>query len=194
VIRVALWVLGLVAFVASLGLQMTLEDRKGYADFVAAASRVGWGVLIFAVAVLVADVAMLIVLTVRHGRSDRPRGEVVTEDRPLGAMHLGQPPLMGRSKRKVLGSKSTFVSMRSLVDGTASVRERMFAGGVVALFVSFALLWVGAGLILMKKLLILALLPILPGLFVYYNLRAAWDDYRDAKRTDARQTVRHGHS
>ena len=177
-----LWLLGVVALVASVLLQVALEDQSGYAEMVSAASRVGWGVLVFAIVVLAADVAVMVVYTLRRGRSDDSEGAVVTENRALSAMYSGYPSLTGWSKRKMIASKTLAVAMRSLVDGTASAGERGIAAGIVTLFVAFFLTWVGAGLILMKHLLVLALLPILPGLFVYYNLRAALRDYRKAKR------------
>jgi hypothetical protein len=92
---------------------------------------------------------------------------------------------MGRSKLKILGSRSGFITMESLVQGTATSGERMMVLGIITLFVSFFLVWLGAGLMLMKKLWILVLLPVLPGLFGYYNLRDAWDDYRKARRRAA---------
>jgi len=179
-----LWLLGLAAVVASVLLQVALEDQSGYVEIVAAASRVGWGILVFAIVVLAADLAVIVVYILRRGADDL-EGEVVTENRPLSAMYSGYPSLTGWSKRKTIASKTLVVAMRSLVDGTASAGERGLAGGIVTLFVAFFLIWVGAGLILTKQLLVLALLPILPGLFVYYNLRAAWSDYRKAKRRAA---------
>jgi len=177
-----LWVSGLVALMASVFLQEALMTYSGYGEFIEAASGIGWAVLIFAVSVLAADLAAMIIYTIRHGESDDQTGKVVTENRPLGSMSLGIPPLTGWSKRKILGSKSGFVAMESLVDGTAAFGERMMVLGIVTLFISFFLVWVGAGLMLMKNLVTLVLIPVLPGLFVYYNMRDAWNDYREAKR------------
>jgi hypothetical protein len=180
-------VLGLVAVLASVLLQTPLTDHSEYREFVEAASRIGRGVLIVAVAVLAADLAAMIAYTLRRGHSDRPKNEVITENRPLSAVSLRSPPLVGWSKRKMLGGKSSFVTMRSLVDGSATFGERMMVLGIVTLFVSFFLVWVGAGLMLMKSVLILALIPVLPGLWVYYDLRDDWRHYQEAKkRVDAR--------
>jgi len=185
-----LWVLGLVGVIASAFLQQALMDHGGYRHFVEAASRIGWGILFLAVTVLVADIAAMIIYTIRHGQSGNVKDKVITEDRPLSSVSLRYPPLKGWSKRKMLGSKSGFITDDSLVDGTATFGELMMVLGIVTLFISFFLIWVGAGLILMKDLLILVLIPVLPGLFVYYNMRDAWKDYQEAKmRVAARHRV-----
>jgi hypothetical protein len=156
-------------------------DREGYRAFVEAASQVGWRIAIAAAIVLVADLAAMTVYTIRFGQSDKMRDKVFTEDRPLN-VSLGNPLLMGWSKIKMLGSRSGFVTMESLVDGTATFGERMIVLGIITLFVSFFFVFVGWGLMLMNGIPILILIPILPGLFVYFNLRATWRDYREAKK------------
>jgi hypothetical protein len=180
-----LWVLGLVALIASAFLQDALMRYRGFGDFVETASRVGWAVLITAVTVLIADLAAMIVYTLRHGQSDHLKGKVITENRPLGSLTLGYPPLMGRSKRKMLGGKSGYVTMDSLVDGTATFAERMMVAGILTLMVSFFLIFVGVGLMLMKNLLIMALFPIIPGLWLYRIARYDWQEYRNAKKSVA---------
>lgn len=175
-------VLGLVVFIAGVVLQAVLMEYSGYGDFVETASRIGYRILIFAVTALAADIVAMTIYTLRHGQSDNQQGKVIAENRPLSAMSLGYPPLMGRSKRKILGSKSHSVTMESLVDGTATFAERMMVRGIVILFIAFFFIWLGLGLILMKNLLILVLIPVLPGLWVYYNLRDDWEQYRRAKK------------
>jgi hypothetical protein len=157
-------------------------EYRGYGDFIEAASQIGLGILIFAATVLVADLAAMIVYTIRRGQSDNLAGKVVTENRPLGSVSLGYPPLTGRSKLKILASKGGYIAMESLVDGTATFGERMMVLGIITVFISFFLIWVGLGLILMKNLLILALVPVLPGLWVYYNLCDDWRYYQEAKK------------
>lgn len=178
---VVLWIVGLVSFIAIAVVSHRLLDLAGYRAFVEAASQVGWRIALAAVIVLVADLAAMITYTIRFGQPDNLKGKVITEDRPLN-VSLSNPPLMGRSKVKMLGSRSGFVTMESLVDGTATFGERMMVLGIITLFISFFFIFVGGGLMLMKGLPILVLIPILPGLFVYFNLRAAWRDYQEAKR------------
>lgn len=177
-----LWVFGLVAVIASAFLQDALMKYWAYGDFVEAASGIGRAILIFAVTILVADLAAMIVYTLRYGKSDPTKGKVITENRPLSSMSVGHPPLMGRSKRKILGSKSGYVTMESLVDGAATFAERMVALGILTAMVSFFLIFVGAGLMLMKNLLILVLFPVIPGLWLYNILREVWKDYQEAKK------------
>lgn len=180
------WVLGLLAVIASAFLQQALMEYEGYGDVVGhvveTASRVGWVVLIFAGTVLVADIAAMTIYTIRQGQSDHLEGKVITENRPLSAMSLRIPPPMGWSKRKMLGSKSEFITMDSLVDGTATFGERMMVVGIFTAFVSFFSIFVGAGLMLMKNLLILVLFPVIPGIWLYRFMRETLQHYQEAKR------------
>jgi len=181
------WVLGLVALVASAFLQAALAEHRRYRELVEAASRVGWVILLAAVTVLLADIAIIAVYTVRQGRSAHRRGTVVTEQRPF--MTLGSR--LGRSRLRVLYGKRGRITAESLVDGTATFGERVMVLGMATAFVSFLFVWVGSGLILMKGLAICVLIPILPGVFVYNALRTGWKDFRKAKRRlAAREPVR----
>jgi len=177
-----IWVLGLVAVIASAFLQEAFLKGRGYGDFVEAASQVGWDILIFAVTVLVAALAAMIVYTLRHGQPDHRQGKVITENQPLTSMSLGIPPPMGWSKRKILGSKTGYITMESLIDGTATFGERMMVCGILAAMVSFFLIFVGVGLMAMKQLLIFILFPIIPGIWLYRIVREDWQQYQNAKK------------
>ncbi|MBI3603732.1 MAG: hypothetical protein HY205_04710 [Nitrospirae bacterium] len=176
------WVFGLVAVIASAFLQDALMERWDVGGVVEIASQVGWALLIFSVIVLVAALAAMIVYTIRYGQSDTLKGKVVTENRPLTGMSLGIPPPSGWSKRKMLGGKSEFITMESLIDGTATVGERMMAGGIVTAMISFFLIFVGVGLIAMKELLIFILFPIIPGIWLYRIVSNVGRDYQEAKK------------
>ena len=180
-----LWILGLIAVIASAFLQQALIDHRGYRHFVEAASNIGWWTLVFAVSVLVADLAAMIVYTIRHGQSNNLKGKAVTENRPLSAMSMGIPRPMGWSKRKILGSKSEFITMDSLVDGSATFGARMMVVGINTAIVSFFLVFVGAGLILMKDFLILFLFPVIPGIWLYNIMHNDWQEYQKAKKSVA---------
>src|SRR5258708_6517123 len=91
----------MVVFVAAGFLTQSLETHPGYRAFVAVAARAGWVVLICAVTFLVADIAAMVVYTIRHGQTGDRKG-AVTEDGPLP---LSLDTRVGRSKRKSLGSK-----------------------------------------------------------------------------------------
>lgn len=181
-----LWVFGLVAVIASAFLQQALLEVESYKDVVETASRIGQDVLIFAVTVLVVDLVAMIVYTIRHGQSDNLEGKVITENRPLGAISLRYPPLMGLSKRKMLGSKSGYVTMDSLVDGSATFAERMMVVGIITAMVSFFLIFVGVGLLLMKDLLIFVLFPVIPGMWLYTIVREVWQEHQEASKRVAR--------
>jgi hypothetical protein len=177
-----LWVFGLVAVIASAFLQDPLLERPAFRDFVEAAPGIGRAISIIAAIVLVADLAAMIVYTLRYGKSDGTKGKVITENRPMTSMSLGIPPPMGWSKRKILGSKSGYVTMESLVDGTATFGERMMVFGILTAMVSFFLIFVGAGLMMMKDLVIFVLFPVIPGLWLYNIMRHVLEDYQQAKK------------
>ena len=78
-----------------------------------------------------------------------------------------------------LGQVSTQSSILNLSD---TARGRINTIYIVIIFVAFFLIFLGLGLIMMKNLLIMGLFPVLPGLWVYYNLREDWDEYQQAKQ------------
>jgi hypothetical protein len=92
----------------------------------------------------VADVLALIVYVFRSGRVDEEEGRVVTEHTPLSGNNPNAPKggvsVAGKywSKKKVLVSRSLFVSEMSLVDGTATKTQRFFVH-IIQLW--FLLLW-----------------------------------------------------
>jgi hypothetical protein len=179
---ILLWVLSLVAIAVAGFLNTLLTDLTTYRNFVEAASPVGARIGVVAAIVLVADIAAMVIYTLRQGKSDDLKGKVVTENRPMTAMSLGRPPMMGRSKRKILFTKSEVVSMESLLDGSATFGERMMVLGIITAFISFFSVFLGVGLMLMKNLVISVLFPIGPGILVYNFARDAWHDYREAKK------------
>jgi hypothetical protein len=195
-----LWLLSLVAIVVAGFLNYVLTDLKAYRNFVEAASPLGVRIIVVAALVLVADIAAMIVYTIRQGKSDNLKGTVVTENRPMTAMSFGTPPMMGRSKRKILGSKSEFVSMESLLDGSATLGERIMVLGIITVFISFFSIFLGVGLMLMKNLVLSVLFPVVPGILVYSFARDVWRDYKKAKsrvaargeRVDAPQPIPSG--
>ena len=180
-----IWVLGLAAIIAAALLQYAfLDGSPGYVRLVEGAARLGRGIVIVAALVLVADLAFLAIYAIRNWRTDDMQGTVVTENRALNISLNGLPLAgAGRSKLKILYSKSGFVTMDSLLDGTATRGERWMALGIVTLYASFFLVFVGAGLIMMKQLAIFVLFPIIPGLFVYKSFFGpVWKAYRESRR------------
>lgn len=182
------WVLVLVLFIASVVVQAALMESAGYGGFVATAAHIGRGILIVAVTVLVASVVAMAIFTIRRGTSDDLHGKVITENRPLN-ISLGTRRPMGRSKRRMLGSKSAWISIESLLDGTATSAERIMVAGMITMYVSFFLVFVGVGLMLMQRLLFMVFVPVIPGLFLYRVARRARNEYRKA-RTKLRGNLR----
>ena len=157
-----------------------LEDLSWYHSGVDAAARLGRYILAGAVAVLVLDLTALVVLAAARGESDGTKSKVVVEKRLFGTLSSFAP---GRTVFKSLGGRQSYVSARSLADGTATLADRMVVAGSALFLVAFFLVFLGAGLVFMKDLLVLGLLPILPGVFVFRILRAGWRDYRAARAT-----------
>jgi len=181
---------GLVVVIGSVFLNNSLEAHPGYRAFVAAAARTGWVILIGAVVVLVADFAAVSVYMIRKGKTDDQEGAVVTG----GAlpMSFNPTPAIGRSKRKVLTSKSKFVSVESLVDGSATFGDRMMVLGICIALLSFFSIFLGAGLMLMHNFVVLALFPVVPGVLLFKGGRSAWADYREAKAKVQARPAAHG--
>ena len=154
-----------------------LEPHARYRAFVAAAARVGPRVAIVAAIVLVMDLAALVLYGIRQGKSDPSEGTAVN-DGSL-PMSLGIP--IGRSKRKILASKSQFVSVESLVNGTATPGERAMVAGIFILYVSFFSIFLGGGLMLMKGFVLAIFAPVIPGILVANFVYDSWTDYREVK-------------
>ena len=173
--------IGLVALIIAGGLLQEVLVAGGFGSALEAMSWIGWFVLIGAVTILVVAMSAMTIYAIRHGESDDAADTVVTENRPL-SMSLGYPPLIGRSRRKILGSSHRLITDKSLVDGTATFPERMMVVGIIAAYTSFFLVFVGAALILMKTNLFFILLVTIPGLFFYRFASSAWREYQRAKR------------
>jgi hypothetical protein len=169
--------------VCSLIAQSGLEEHAAYATFTAWVGRAGRVLLAIAVVMLVIDLAGLVVFLVRRGMQGGDEGKVVREKRPLSGMSLGIPKPAGVSVVKVLYRRKATISMKSLIDGTATRGERWAAAGVIVLYGAFALVFVGIGMIFMETLLIGALVPIaVMGAWLYARLSKPWGHYRKAKR------------
>jgi hypothetical protein len=156
-----------------------LDAHAGYAAVVDVLARLGPRIALASAIALGIDLVALVIYVIRSGQDDGQQGQVVT-DGPL-PMQLGAA--FGTSRRKVLVSKDRFVTTESLVDGTATRGERLFALGIVALFLSFFGIFVGMGLTFLKDLSILAAAFIaVPGYFAWRALiRPVWADYRRVK-------------
>ncbi|MGC1650362.1 MAG: hypothetical protein WA741_31450 [Candidatus Sulfotelmatobacter sp.] len=97
-------------------------------------------------ALFVADFAVIMISLVRSGTADKDEGCVVNE--ALGSDSLdamkGDAAVTSRypAKKKVLLSRSSFISDKSLVDGTATKSQRLIVYGIKLAFLLFWLAWV----------------------------------------------------
>jgi hypothetical protein len=108
-------------------------------------------------ALFVADLGAVIIYVYRSGKVDEEEGRVVTERIPRsGNNRIG----MGRgvfvtgaswAKKKVLVSRSAYVSDMSLVDGTATKSQRLFVHGIRLAWLLFCLAFVFGGLTLLRS-------------------------------------------
>jgi uncharacterized membrane protein len=177
-----LWLLGIVAFVASVALQLVLVDVPGYADFVVALEPVGRDIAIVAAIVLVADMSVAIVYTIRHGKPDDWKRNVDAASRGAFFQGPGSPLLTKRSKIGTLYSAGKYVQVRSLVDGTATRGDWLVFVAVFVALTAFTLIFVGVALMLVGKLLFAAIFPLGAGYVLYLNVRTGLTLYREAKR------------
>jgi hypothetical protein len=154
----------------------------GYDRFALAASHVGSWILAIAVTTFVLDLIVMSIYTIRQGKSDDRKGTVITEKRAMGSMSIGVTRQIGRSKLKILGSKSGFVTDDSLVDGTATLGQRLMVLGIIGALISFIFIFVAAGLMLMKETPAALLFPAISGLWLYSALREMWQGHQQAKK------------
>jgi len=183
----AAWLIFIALAVASALLQGALEAYRGYRDFVAAIAPIGRAIVIASAIVLAADVIAMATYTLlrRHG-SPRP-----SEDRGIQPRSAGERTFAdGRRGKRFPPTRiavGAFVSFESLIDGSATRGERMMAMGIVAALVAFFLIFVGAGLALAQYVLLAALFPVGPALWLFRILRDMRQDYRETKRRLAAQ-------
>ena len=148
---IGLWIVGLVAFVILAVVTHRQLDLPSFQAFAQIAAMAGKWIAIGAGVVLAGDVMALVAYTIRRSQTHTMEKNTITSHRALN-LEVDNLPRVGRSKIKMLGSRSSFVTAQSLVDGSATRGERLMVLGIVAMFVAFGLIFVGWGLMLMKSL------------------------------------------
>lgn len=145
----------------------------------------GWKFLAVDVSVFLVILVSLVIYGVRRGTPEEEEGEVVTDDSAMGSLRLA---VSGRSKKKMLLSRSRYVSMNSLLKGTASREDWVVAAGIQTLLLCFALVFLSVAMILTPSMGPLAIVfAVIPGIWLFGIFRAQYDDYRNArKRRDSR--------
>ena len=151
-------------------------------SFAHAASPVGAWMLGIAVSIMFVDMILMVIYTIRHGRTDGEDGKTVTVDRPMSPMWFrGVQTTRGWSRRHILVSRRSFISVESLADGTATLPERLMVVGIIVFIACFTLLFLGAGLLVLEDNPIIILMSFAVGIWAFKLLKSAYKDYRQAK-------------
>lgn len=104
--------------------------------------------LIADVAMFVSTFAYLIIQVARRGKVGEDQGKIVTTHDVFGST---DPSMRGISKKKVFYSRTKFLSMESLVKGTATRQDWIFVIGFNVVMISFVMIFLGVGLILLPQ-------------------------------------------
>jgi hypothetical protein len=143
-------------------------------------AKIGWVLLILDLTIFAGAMVSLIVYVVRRGKSNPEEGKVITTSEVIGNL---DPTVRGISKEKVFVSRSEFVSMQSLVDGTATKEDVAFAVGVTLALISFSLIFGCVALINLPShgpgSLVFMGLPVAMGWCMWKMMSK---DYREAKK------------
>ena len=155
-------------------------------------ATIGHRMIIVVGVLFVADLAAMIIYTIRKGTpnddDDSPDGMTdsdgsLTAD-AAGTLASDQQLVAAnyKTKKKTLIQQSGFVSDDSLADGTATAAERMMVHGIQVFFVLFWLLFVSAGMIGMKSNPLAVFLIIVPTIWFLGNVRSWRKDAASAKK------------
>jgi hypothetical protein len=160
-------------------------NLDAYHAFIHTASHVGAWMLGIVISVMVVDLILMVIYTIRHGQSDGRSGTVETDDEPLS------PPMWmkgrigswhGRTKRRIVASRSGFISNESLADGSATVGERLMVVGIITFLFCFFLVFLGMGLLMMEDNPLVLLMSAAVGVWLFNIFKGAHADYREAKK------------
>ena len=166
--------------------------------FLDTVSHIGSRVLVAAVTVLVLDLAAMITYTIRNGSRDEDASEPaglkssVLLDNPR--RRTGMEQIVNRryrSKTKILGRASGFITDDSLIDGTATLGQRMMVRGIRLWFACMWLILVSAGMSIVSRNILGIWLIVAPTVWFAMVVRLWHDDYQTAKnRLQKRRTSR----
>ncbi|HXG03996.1 MAG TPA: hypothetical protein VNO23_11370 [Candidatus Binatia bacterium] len=150
----------------------------------------------FAVVIFVTTMLALLTYALRGGEPDempvapsmQPFGPDPATGRPAGLTAS-----RWRSRVRVLAARRRFITMDSLVDGTATGAERAVVAGINVALVSFWLIFLGIGLVMLPKTTGISLVfPVVTGLWLFNALKSQWDDLVAARRRRERRAGRAG--
>lgn len=152
-------------------------------------AHLGGRLLVAAVTVLVFDLAAMITYTIRNGSRDEdanesagPRNSILL-DNPR--KRIGTEWMVARkyrSKTKILGQASGFITDDSLIDGTATLGQRMMVHGIKLWFACMWLILVSAGMSIVSRNILGIWLIVAPTVWFAMVVRLWHNDYQAAKK------------
>ena len=163
----------------------------GYDRFAEAASHIGPPIVLVAVVALLAAIGYLVLYAIRYGEPDEEEGKTVTDHRPIMPTFVsGLRFTKSISKRSVQLSRSGEITDDSLVDGTATLGQRIVVLCIITMFVCIFLLFLGLSLWALKDNPLAAIMPIPVGAWLLNFLRVVWRDHQKAKKRVAARRKR----
>ncbi len=162
---------------------------SGYERFAVVVSHVGILLLLAAVTGMVLTIAGMTAYTILRGRATGRRGRVITDYVPVLPSDRLRPRgrIAAVRRSKILLEKQTEITDESLVDGSATLGERLMVIGIITFMTCFFLLFVGIGLCLLKDNPIGLFFPLIAGFWFFKSMLAMREGRRSAK---ARVAVR----
>lgn len=163
------------------------------ASWLAAIAAAGQWVLLTAIGIFVSTMIALVIYAIRRGEPGDL--DVTPSMQPFGPYsptgRRGITTYKGVRKLKVFASRETYISMKSLVSGTATREQWAVVVGIQVVLVSFWLIFLGIGLMYLPsgKGWSLAF-PGITGLWLFGVFKAQWDDLVAARRKLARSSGR----
>lgn len=148
----------------------------------------GW---ILFVAVIVFVLTLIALATYTLLRGERDDADIVPSVQPFGphvpAGRSGITLFKGRYMIKRLGSRSTFITMESLVNGAATREQWFVVAGIQVFFISFWLIFLGFGLMYVLRSNGFSLFfPAVVGLWLFGIMSAQLRDLKRARKKAAR--------
>jgi hypothetical protein len=163
-------------------------------DWLATGAVAGRWVLAAAVAIFVTTMLALLVYALRRGEQDPGPPSPTMQPfgpHPATGWPTGLTASRWRSRVRVLAARRSFITMDSLVNGTATRAERAVVVGINVALVSFWLIFLGIGLVMLPKTSGISLVfPVVTGLWLFNALKSQWDDLIAARRRHERRSGR----
>ncbi|MBZ5550532.1 MAG: hypothetical protein LAO22_21670 [Acidobacteriia bacterium] len=139
--------------------------------------------------VLILDLSAMAIYTIRSGSRDSEKQDSGSTAKAILASSAGtsttsRPIVAGtyRSRKKILVQASGFVTDDALVDGTATLGQRMMVRGIKLWFACMWLIMVSGGLWMLPNNILGVILIVGPSIWFSMVVRVWHRDYRAAQR------------